>query len=98
MCATIDGFRLRYKRWPTRIRLFPGTLSDLKEHVFTAQSFQKIEEHIEFIPADASIVAEDDLGGQCDYGDEGFPPTEPDIDARTWLGVVPDRPVPDWDL
>jgi len=97
LCAAIDGFRLRYKRWPSRIRLFPDTLRDLQDDVFTPESFKKMEEHIKFVPDDSPIVAEDDLGGRYSYGEEGFPQTEPDIDARTWLGVVPDRPVPDWD-
>ena len=98
LCAAINGFRLRYERWPTRIRLFPGILSDLQQHVFTPKSFKQIEEHILFVPDDAPIVAEDDQGSRYSYGEEGFPNAEPDIYAQTWLGVSPDRPVPDWDI
>ena len=97
LCAAIDGFRSRYNRWPTRIRLFPGILSNLQERVFTPKTFQKIEERIQFVPDEAPIVAEDDQGAQYSYGDEGFSRTEPDVDARTWLGVSPDRPDPGWD-
>ena len=39
----------------------------------------------------ASMVAEDDLGRQYDYGSEGFSEHRPDIDAEEWLGIRPDR-------
>ena len=88
---------MRYNRWPTTIRLFPRTLSDLQQHLFTPKTFQKIEERLQFVPDEAPIVAEDDQGAQYSYGDEGFSRVEPDIDERTWLGVSPDRPAPDRD-
>lgn len=97
LCAAINGFRLRHKRWPTRIRLTPSMLSNLREDIFTPESFKKIEEHVRFILDDAPVVAEDDLGGRYSYGEQGFPKTQPDIDARFWLGVIPDRPAPHWD-
>jgi len=97
LCAAIDGFRSRYQRWPTRIRLHPETLKNLQEDVFTPASFREIEEHLQFVTDNSPIVAEDDLGGRYSYGEEGFPLARPDTDARTWLGVVPDRPAPDWD-
>ena len=71
-------------------------LRNLQEDVFTSESFNRIEEHISFVPDESPIVAEDDLGGRYSYA-EGFPQAEPDIDARAWLGVVPDRPAPEWD-
>ena len=40
---------------------------------------------------EASMVAEDDLGRQYDYGSEGFSEHRPDIDAEEWLGIRPDR-------
>jgi hypothetical protein len=42
VCASIDGFRTRYGRWPTRVRLFAGALENLRDHVLTPAGFEVV--------------------------------------------------------
>jgi hypothetical protein len=87
LCAAIDGFRLRYDRWPSRIRLNPYSLEDLRYHILPIVEFARIEKQLKFISDEkAGMIAEDDTGAAYDYGNEGFPETRPDPDAREWLG------------
>ena len=87
LCATIDGFRIRYKAWPTAVRLRAGVLADLRDHVLGPVAFAKVEAKLRLIPDDADMVAEDGTG--CTYKYEGncFPDQVLDIPARDWLGV-----------
>lgn len=94
LCAAIDGFRVRYGRFPTRVRMFPECLGDIRDRLFTPEDFAQITAKIALIADDASMIAEDDAGGSYNYGDEGFPPQFPSPSASEWLGV---RPLPDKD-
>jgi hypothetical protein len=92
LCAAIDGFWLRYKRWPTRIRINPVSLEDLRTHVFRPDIFASIERRLHFSPDDkAGMIAEDETGAY-DYGNEGFPNERPNPDAARWLGNPPLNP------
>ncbi|RLA94571.1 MAG: hypothetical protein DRG25_02205 [Deltaproteobacteria bacterium] len=86
LCAAIDGFRTLYGKWPTRIRLFPDIIEDLKQ-VLGSESFSILESKLQLIADNASIVAEDEEGQQFSYGDDKFPEKLPDIRARDWLGI-----------
>ena len=97
LCAAIHGFRDRYGFWPTRVRMSALALEDLRQNVFTPEAMRKIEQQIQLIADEASMVAEDDLGRQYSYGREGFPRGERVVHAETWLGVVPDRPNNEFD-
>ncbi len=44
LCAAVNGFRSRYLLWPTKIRLLPGCLEDLRGHLFSTEAFAKVEE------------------------------------------------------
>src|SRR5262249_16177409 len=37
LCAAIDGFRVRYGHWPMRVRIFPISLADIRDHLFTPE-------------------------------------------------------------
>lgn len=89
ICAAIDGFRLRYGRWPTRVRLLPATLADIRENVFRPKDYAKIIAKVDLIPDDSGIIAEDDVGGSYSYGESGFPPSRPDPPAKEWFGIKP---------
>lgn len=91
LCAAINGFRLRHGRWPTRVRMRPLVLEDLRENVFSRRTFAKIEAKLELIADDALMVAEDDTGAHYDYEKEGFPAKRPHPSAADWLGVEPKR-------
>jgi hypothetical protein len=88
LCGALDGFRSRYGRWPTRVRMHEGTLRDL-DSLFTKEDLARIRERLALVPDEASIIAEDDSGAQYNYGQEGFPKRGPDIRAADWLGVSP---------
>jgi hypothetical protein len=93
LCGAIDGFRARYRLWPTRIRLSEGILNNIKA-LFTFSSFAKIEEKITFIAIkDTTIIAEDDNGRRYNYCTEGFTQIPPDLTAKEWFGVNPDSKV-----
>lgn len=95
LCGAIDGFRVRYNRWPTRVRMWKMVYEDLRENLFTPESFDKLQGKVELIVDErAGHIAEDGKGNSYDYGSEGFPKSKPDIDARHWLGIEPDREEP----
>ena len=48
LLGTIDGFHFRYERWPTRIYLHAEIMKDLREFLFTTESFQKLVDKLEF--------------------------------------------------
>ena len=89
VCAAIEGFRVRHGRWPTRVRLFPVALAELRDHLFTPDDFAKITSKIALVPDDAPMIAEDDTGASYNYGKEGFSKKKPDIRASDWLAVTP---------
>ena len=89
LCAAIEGFRFRYGRWPTRVRLFPACLSDIRDHLFTPDDYARIAAKVVLIADEAGFLAEDDLGGSYNYGQEGFPRQRPTPIAAEWLGVHP---------
>jgi hypothetical protein len=86
LCAAVDGFRMRYGHWPTRISIPAISMNDFK-HLFTEQDILSITAKVRFVLDDEAFVAEDDEGGRYSYGDEGFPATRPRISAREWFGV-----------
>ena len=92
LCSAIDGFRVKYGRWPKNIILPEGVLNDLKEHVFTKERFAKIEEKFSFVVENVPIVAADDSGRSYSYGDLGFPKKRPEITAQECLDVLTNQP------
>jgi hypothetical protein len=96
LCAAIDGFRSRYGRWPSQVRLRPIILEDLRDNVFTQEGFEQVAVLVRFVPDDETwMVAEDGTGAGYDYEQEGFPEEPPDISAADWLGRPAMRPDPD---
>ena len=90
LCGAINGFRVKYRKWPTKILLPASILDDLKQCVFSEEVFAKIEEELSFVIEDLHIVAADDSGNSYSYGELGFPKRRPDITAQEWLSVEPD--------
>jgi hypothetical protein len=90
--AALEGFFVKHGHWPTRVRLHPDTLEDLKSHLFTPASWTRVTEQLEFLADEsAPIVAEDAAGRSYSYG-EGFPDRRPSRSAEEWLGAAPDTP------
>ena len=92
LCAAIDGFRVRYGRWPERVRMHKISLDDFCPLIFTPADFAKIAHKVELIADEATMVAEDDTGASYNYGEEGFPSERPKPSAAEWLGVKPKPP------
>jgi hypothetical protein len=90
LCAAIDGFRIKYGKWPTKILLGAGEFEDLKDWIFSAEGFAKMEEKLTFVVQEGCFDAVDDEGLSYSYMRSGFLDSEPDITAREWLGVFPD--------
>ena len=94
VCAAIDGFRARYGRWPARVRLFPGALDGLRDHVFTQEGLALVASVVALVADEsAPMIAVGANGGSYNYGQEGFSDPRPDEPARDWFGqaiLVPD--------
>jgi hypothetical protein len=88
LCAAVDGFRMRYGHWPTRIRVPAWALNDLR-HLFSERDVLAITAKVPIVLDDASFVAEDEEGGIYNYGKEGFPEEPSSFSAREWFGVSP---------
>ena len=89
LCGAVDGFNVRYGRWPTRVRLFPTQLSDIRDYLFSPEDYARIIAKVTLVPDRVPMIAEDDSGATYNYGAEGFPQTSPNPSAREWFGVVP---------
>ena len=89
LCAALDGFYMRYGRWPTRVRVFPAAHADLREQLLSPEALAILESKLQLVADEASMLAEDDEGRAYDYGKEGFPPQRPHPRAAEWLGVQP---------
>ena len=90
LCAAINGFRGHYRRWPTRIRMSPLSLKDLRNHLFSKHDFCRIEAKVKLVSDEgAGMIAEDGSGASYSYGDEGFPNSVPAPSAIDWLKVKP---------
>ena len=99
LTIAVRGFRSRYGDWPTRVKLHPEILRDLRS-LFLPDTFTRLCEKLELIPATAengpALVAEDESGRSFLYGESW-----PDSDAEGplgWLGVQPDAIPPEVDL
>jgi hypothetical protein len=87
VCAAIDGFRVRYGRWPKRVLLMPIAFVDLASDVLTPLGFALVSSVVELVPEeDAEMIAEDDSDAEYNYGHDGFPEGECDPPTRDWFG------------
>lgn len=86
MCAAINGFRVRYGAWPTKMRLPEGAIREL----FTKETLTRLEEKLTFVYDGSPYIAEDEKGRSFNYAEERFHDLPPDIQARDWLNVEPD--------
>jgi hypothetical protein len=87
VCAAIDGFRVRYGRWPNRVRVMPVTFDDLVAHVLTPIGFALVSSYVELVPEEeAEMIAEGGSGAEYSYGREGFPEGDVEPPTRAWFG------------
>lgn len=92
-CAAVDGFRDRFGRWPSSVRLASGYGDDLRG-LLSDESFRVLEEKLVLRSDErAHFIAEDEAGRKYDYSRERFPQDRPQPSAEEWLGVHPE---PEW--
>ena len=95
LCHAINGFRAVYRAWPTRVRLPEICLADLREHLFTPETFSKLETKLQFIADGSEFIIEDELGNSFSYAEQLSAMHKPDVTAEAWLRVDIDRSQPD---
>lgn len=84
---------MRYGHWPTRLRLSPWILENIRDDLLSETGRRILESKLALIPdPHVAIVAEDDAGRSYSYQSEGFPSVRPKPDAEEWLGIAPDTP------
>jgi hypothetical protein len=102
LCLAVEGFRSRYRRWPTRVRLFPGCLKVIRDDLLTPAGYALVAARVELVPDEgAPYIAEDADGLQFNYGTgeatgkpdiTGGTAWVPDVGAEEWFGHPEIRP------
>ena len=71
-CAAVDGFRSDFGRWPVLVRLFPGALEDIRDHILTPEGFAQVAARVQLVPDDgAPMIAEDGTGRSTTTANKG---------------------------
>jgi hypothetical protein len=87
VCATIDGFRLTYGRWPDRILVEPGHLAGLVSRHLHPAGYALVSSVVALIPDLRGMpTAEDRTGAQYLYSRDFGPEGELDAPALAWFG------------
>lgn len=94
LCFSLQGFKLRFGHWPSRVRVFRGALIDLRDHILSVNDFAEVQRKVTLVADDdAGFIAEDDAGNAFNYGQEG-PIGGHQFKPEEWLGVSPQREAP----
>lgn len=93
LCRALEGFHAVHGHWPSRVRVYPDCLVDLKRHLFRPTTWRRITEKIAFVAGkEAPFIAEDAEGRRFSYGTDVAPEPRAPVSAEEWLGVAPDVP------
>jgi hypothetical protein len=65
--AAIEGFRARFGKWPSRVRIPSYLLEDLQARL-APEEFSVLEAKIKLVCDGSPMIAEDDFGNTYDYG------------------------------
>ena len=86
-CVAVDGFRARYGRWPTRVRMMDVCYADLIGHVLSPPGYALVSTFVELVAEeDAAMIADDGRGAEFNYGREEFPGNRPEPSCREFFG------------
>ena len=88
LCLALSGFHSRYGRWPTRVRVFPATLANLRA-LFSNEAWATLNSRIALIADDAPFIAADDEGNEYNYAKDGVPTVRNAAELHAWLAVTP---------
>ena len=93
LCTAVGGFHKLHGHWPTRIRVFPGIVADLRDHLFSPEAFARLTARIQLIEdVEGSCMAEDEEGRFYNSGATGDLGEARKAHVKSWLGVAPDLP------
>ena len=93
VCGAVDGFRVRYGRWPDRVCVSSALLTNLRDHVLTKAGLAVVESVFAILPGpEVRVIAEGGEGEAWNFGTEGFPSQNPDPRTRDWFGEAILRP------
>jgi hypothetical protein len=91
LAYVLEGFFAAHGHWPSRVRVQPLSLENLRNDLFTAASWEQITARIQFIPDESvGMVAEDVQGNAFNFGQRIDRKEAPSVED--WLGVQPDVP------
>lgn len=71
-CAAINGFRARYRAWPTFVRIRPKALDDPRDLILTPEDFSKVEQEVRLLAEVGFLIAEDETGRRYDYDNDSL--------------------------
>lgn len=98
LCNTIDGFRLRFGRWPQRVIMHRAGVEDLREYILTPADFATLTTKLQLVTVDVlNVIAQDDTSAEYNLDKEGAPDEKPQPSAADWLGVQPSPPT-GWEI
>jgi hypothetical protein len=97
--SCIEGFKTKFNNWPTKVRLGPSFINELKE-VMDLEDYRKLTNNIMLIPDESNphdglYVAEDDEGNAYDLMQSGHP--SGGVDVLGWLDIKWPDYGPDFD-
>ncbi len=87
LCTAIDSFRNRYGHWPTRVRVFPGIIDNLRSLFANEEEFNKLTSKVKLIPDEAPFIAEDEEGNSYNFAVEGALREKGAPSPAKWLDV-----------
>ena len=71
---TIKGFKLKYNKWPTSIKLDNEALEVIKGHHLTKNGYDILNLKVKLIVIkEVKLIAEDEYGNKYHYGVEPIP-------------------------
>lgn len=86
-CAAIDGFRMRYGRWPKRVRMSPVFFADVVGHLLSPAGYTLVSEYVRLVPDDeAEFVADDGGESEFRYGEDAPSGRLLDPPSFQWFG------------
>ena len=91
LCGAIEGFRLRYGRWPTEVRIDPICLEDLRHYVFSERAWRVIENNLVFHAVGGAFEVTGHRESDTATWRRVFRRTYRMFVPEEWIGVTPDR-------
>jgi hypothetical protein len=89
----IEAFYARYKQWPSKMAIPANIFDDLGKHIFTPESFDKLQKRINVVRTEREFAASDERGNKMSYDEaSNADALEYREMAVNWIGVLPDHP------